>query len=267
MKVSTQLRKVTRKDGSQIGIVYFRVRGEGKDLRASSSLTIDPELWDGEVPGYSASVISKVVSPIVAKEFNNRIQDILYAIKNDYSEDADAAWLNKVVNSAGAASMEPAAPSPNDDKREKNENEPTLLDYFALYLEKAEFHDWHRQAQNSVMHKLTRYEKWLGFVNDQPDFKLYLSDIDKEQIEDYKDYVDHEYQYYKTNPKFFKQFKLSKSIDIRPLSKNAVICHIKRLNMFLNWCVKMGYLTDMSFRNITCDQQLYGTPFYDDGRA
>ena len=262
MKVSTQLRKVTRKDGSQIGIVYFRVRGEGKDLRASSSLTIDPELWDGEVPGYSASVISKVVSPIVAKEFNNRIQDILYAIKNDYSEDADAAWLNKVVNSAGAASMEPAAPSPNDDKREKNENEPTLLDYFALYLEKAEFHDWHRQAQNSVMHKLTRYEKWLGFVNDQPDFKLYLSDIDKEQIEDYKDYVDHEYQYYKTNPKFFKQFKLSKSIDIRPLSKNAVICHIKRLNMFLNWCVKMGYLTDMSFRNITCDQQLYGTPFY-----
>lgn len=262
MKVSTQLRKVTRKDGSQIGIVYFRVRGEGKDLRASSSLTIDPELWDGEAPGYSASVISKVVSPIVAKEFNNRIQDILYAIKNDYSEDADAAWLNKVVNSAGAASMEPAAPSPNDDKREKNENEPTLLDYFALYLEKAEFHDWHRQAQNSVMHKLTRYEKWLGFVNDQPDFKLYLSDIDKEQIEDYKDYVDHEYQYYKTNPKFFKQFKLSKSIDIRPLSKNAVICHIKRLNMFLNWCVKMGYLTDMSFRNITCDQQLYGTPFY-----
>lgn len=260
MKVSTQLRKVTRKDGSQIGIVYFRVRGEGKDLRASSSLTIEPEYWDGEVPGYSASVISKVVSPIVAREFNNRIQDILYAIKTDYSEDVDAAWLNKVVNSAGAASMEPAAPSTNDDKREKNE--PTLLDYFALYLEKAEFHDWHHQAQNSVMHKLQRYEKWLGFINEQPDFKLYLSDMDKEQIEDYRDYIDHEYQYYKTNPKFFKQFKLAKSCDIRPNSKNAVICHIKRLSMFLNWCVKMGYLTDTSFRNITCDQQLYGTPFY-----
>ena len=119
MKVSTQLRKVTRKDGSKIGIVYFRVRGKGKDLRASSSLTIDPEHWDGEVPGYSASVISKVVSPIVAKEFNNHIQDILYAINTEYSEDADAAWLNKVVNSAGAASMEPATPSPNDDKRER----------------------------------------------------------------------------------------------------------------------------------------------------
>ena len=285
MKVSTQLRKVTRKDGSQIGIVYFRVRGKGKDLRASSSLTIDPEHWDGEVPGYSASVISKVVSPIVAKQFNNHIQNILYAINTEYSEDADAAWLNKVVNSAGAASMEPAAPSPTDDKRERKKqreksrtdsdnaeqqpnlsevpkDEPTMLDYYALYLENAEFHAWHRQAQTAVMNKLTRYEKWLGFVNGQPDFRLYLSDIDKEQIEDYKNYIDHEYQYYKTNPTFFKQFKLAKSCDIRPNSKNAVICHIKRLNMFLNWCVKMGYLTDLSFRNITCDQQLYGTPFY-----
>jgi len=269
MKATAFLRKVKLTDGTQNGVIYFRVRDGKKDFRLASSLTINPEYWDSELPGYREDTPFNMVSPIARYEFNQTVQNILLVMQQEYDETADQAWLNEILSrfsnkkkSSDEVVDVPSSPSSNDDKREKNENEPTLLDYFALYLEKAEFHDWHRQAQNSVMHKLTRYEKWLGFVNDQPDFKLYLSDIDKEQIEDYKDYVDHEYQYYKTNPKFFKQFKLSKSIDIRPLSKNAVICHIKRLNMFLNWCVKMGYLTDMSFRNITCDQQLYGTPFY-----
>lgn len=267
MKATAFLRKVKLKDGTQNGVVYFRVRSAEKDFRLASSLTINPDYWDSESSGYKQDTPPSVVSPIVRSEFNQTIQNILLTMQQEYDETADQAWLSQILSrltlyvqpSDDAADMK-SAPSSKDDKREKNE--PTMLDYFALYLEKAEFHDWHRQAQTSVMHKLQRYEKWLGFINGQDDFTLYLSDMDKEQIEDYKGYIDHEYQYYKTNPKFYKQFKLSKSIDIRPLSKNAAICHIKRLNMFLNWCVKMGYLTDLSFRNITCDQQLYGTPFY-----
>ena len=271
MKATAFLRKVKLKDGTQKGVIYFRVRSGKKDFRLASSLTIDPDYWDSELPGYSQDTPTCAVSPMEMSLFNEAIRNILMTIQIEYGENADQAWLseiltrhsNKVAKSDDAAncmSSTPTEPSSDDEQRERNE--PTMLDYYALYLEKAEFHAWHRQAQTAVMNKLTRYEKWLGFVNGQPDFRLYLSDIDKEQIEDYKDYIDHEYQYYKTNPTFFKQFKLAKSCDIRPNSKNAVICHIKRLNMFLNWCVKMGYLTDLSFRNITCDQQLYGTPFY-----
>ena len=267
MKATAFLRKVKLTDGTQNGVIYFRVRDGKKDFRLASSLTINPEYWDSELPGYRETTPFTEASPIARYEFNQTIQSILLVMQQEYDESADQAWLNEILsrfsnkkNLLDDVVDVPSSPSSNIDKREKKE--PTLLDYFALYLEKAEFHDWHHQAQNSVMHKLQRYEKWLGFINEQSDFKLYLSDMDKEQIEDYKDYIDHEYQYYKTNPKFFKQFKLAKSCDIRPNSKNAVICHIKRLSMFLNWCVKMGYLTDTSFRNITCDQQLYGTPFY-----
>lgn len=259
MKATAFLRKMKLKNGTENGVVYFRVRCANKDFRLASSLTINPEYWDGKVPGYKADIPTNLVSPLVTKQFNRAIQNILLTMQQEFTEDADQAWLNDILSRSSNLEELSSAKAQSDNREKK---EPTLLDYFALYLEKSEFNDWHRQAQTSIMHKLQRYEAWLGFANDQPDFHLYLSDFDKEQVEDYSDYMEHEYEYYKANPAFFKQFKLKKSTDIRPLSKNTVICSIKRLNMFLNWCVKMDYLKDTSFRNITCDQQLYGTPFY-----
>ncbi|MCH5242887.1 MAG: hypothetical protein J1F67_10800 [Muribaculaceae bacterium] len=49
---------------------------------------------------------------------------------------------------------------------------------------------------------------------------------------------------------------------IRAVSKNTISCGLKRLFMFLNWAVNKGYLKDTSFRNVTADQQIYGTPYY-----
>lgn len=259
MKATVLLRKVKLKNGTESGVVYFRVRCANKDFRLASSLTINPEFWDGRVPGYKEDTPPSIVSPIIAREFNRSIQSILLTMQQEFTEDADKTWLSEIL-SRSSNLEELSSAKAQFDKRGKKE--PTLLDYFNLYLEKAKFHDWHRQAQTSIMHKLQRYEAWLGFANEQPDFRLYLADFDKEQVEDYKNYMEHEYEYYKDNPEFYKRFKLKKSIDIRPVSKNAVICSIKRLNMFLNWCVKMNFLKDTSFRNVTCDQQLYGTPFY-----
>ena len=259
MKATAFLRKVKLKNGIENGVVYFRVRGTNKDFRLASSLTINPEFWDGKVPGYKDDTPPNIVSPVITKHFNRTIQNILLTMQREFTEDADQAWLTGIL-SRSSNLEELSSAKAQSDKREKKE--PTLLDYFAIYLEKAEFHDWHRQAQTSIMHKLQRYEAWLGYINGQPDFRLYLDDFDKEQVEDYKDYMEHKHEYYKANKDFYKQFKLKKSIDIRPVSRNAMICSIKRLNMFLNWCVKMNFLKDTSFRNVTCDQQLYGTPFY-----
>ena len=93
-------------------------------------------------------------------------------------------------------------------------------------------------------------------------FVLYLNDLDKEQVEDYADYMAHEYEYYEANPEFFAQFEIRNPKWIRAVSRNSISCGIKRLFMFLNWAVKQGYLKDLSFRNVVCDQQVYGTPYY-----
>ena len=46
------------------------------------------------------------------------------------------------------------------------------------------------------------------------------------------------------------------------MSKNTLSVSAKRLFMFLNWCVRNGYLGSQSFYNVTIDQEVYGTPFY-----
>ncbi len=140
--------------------------------------------------------------------------------------------------------------------------EPTLLDYFQHYLDTAELGSWHHQAQTSVMHRLQRYQTWLGFTENNPHFRLLLGDMDKEQVEDFADYMEHEHEYRDEHPKLYKSMNLFSSNNIRPISKNSIICEVKRLCMFLNWAAKQGALHDTSFRNITCDQQLFGTPYY-----
>ncbi len=138
----------------------------------------------------------------------------------------------------------------------------TLLAYFRQYLEESDFGSWHHEAQTSVMHRLERYEKWLGFVSGMPDYKLMLEEMDKEAVEDFAVYMEREHEYRDENPELYNEMNLYSPYNIRPISKNSVTTQIKRLCMFLNWAVRSEYLEDTSFRNITCDQQLYGTPYY-----
>ena len=210
MKVSVTLRK-SRSKKENIGILYFRVRDNKADLRAASSITINPEYWDASVPGYAANTPNMVVPIERQQQTNELIQKILNMIKTKYKKGMDAKWLAAALEDCTLKMAETKA----DDKAAlpadeyNGSEEPGLIDYFKMYLERSEFNDWHRQAQTSVLHRLQRYEKW-----------------------------------------------------IRPISRNGIISGIKRLNMFLNWAVKEGYLTDTSFRNVSLDQQLFGTPYY-----
>ena len=263
MKVSVTLRK-SRSKKENIGILYFRVRDDKADLRAASSITINPEYWDASVPGYAANTPKKVVPIERQQQTNELIQKILNMIKTKYKKGMDAKWLAAALEDCTLKMAETKA----DDKAalpadEHNDSEePGVIDYFKKYLEQSEFNDWHRQAQTSVLHRLQRYEKWLGYNSGNPDFRLSLELFDKEQVEDYADYMEHEHEYRDANRKFFDQFNIKNEKWIRPISRNGIISGIKRLNMFLNWAVKEGYLTDTSFRNVSLDQQLFGTPYY-----
>ena len=269
MKVTTLVRKVKTKEKTT-GIIYMRVFEKNKtDFRLATNLTVIPEYWDNKRQCYSETTPESEIPVALQKAFNNKISSAIKKLnENITSEGATPNWLKSQLNSLGLSENKEFPQMKEDLKtiylpqRPKKKGGRSLLDSFKQYLDESTFNDWHRQAQTSVMNRLQRYEKWISFRTSNPDYVLYLNEMDKEQVEDYASFMEHEHEYYAAYPEFYRQFNLRNPKWIRAVSKNTISCGLKRLFMFLNWAVNKGYLQDTSFRNVTADQQIYGTPYY-----
>src|SRR5574344_3098084 len=99
------------------------------------------------------------------------------------------------------------------------------------------------------MNKLARFEAWLQAKEGNQDSKLFLPFFDKEGTKSYLDYIKHEWELKEQFPTHFSKLNLYAGHNIRPMSKNTVSSSAKRLFMFLNWCVRNGYLNDHSYNN------------------
>lgn len=276
MKVSFKLKSYPNKEQGAVGKLYVRVRDNGTDSLIKTLLMVVPEYWDGKIPGYKPNTPIEVMSKKGVAEFNKMLKQLIHCIESCASTSTNKADYELVIDTFFKSYDEKEiktetqtmrahrlADKANERIKEKEYRPlPTIIDYFERYLSENQFNSWHNQALTSVMHKLERYEAWQGFLAEQEDFHLYLEDFTFEEMERYHEYLSHEYEYRDAYPEFYDQFHLVKSIDIRPLSKNAIHTGITRLEMFLNWCVKQGYLTDLSFRRFRCDGEVYGVPYY-----
>ena len=223
MRVSVILRKSKSQKQGATGRVYFRIfENKEADFRVASSITINPDYWDAAVPGYAAKTPMTIVTAEEQKETNELIKTILHMIKKSYKKGMDAKWLANVLDECTLKMSETKpdkAPLPADEGSSEGLG---LIDYFKMYLERAEFNDWHREAQTSVMHRLQRYEKWLGYNNGNPNYRLLLQDFDKEQVEDYADYMEHEHEYRDANRKFFAQFNIKKILQMAGIDRRVM---------------------------------------------
>lgn len=196
---------------------------------------------------------------------NLQIQTVLKLVNKNYRKGCDAKWLANIVESCQMidySKTEHEAIDAFDIDENKDSSNNSMIEMFELFLKKSQFNSWHLQALTSVMHRLQRYEKWIGFRTGNPEYRLILQKFDKDHVEDFADYMKHEYEYRDSNRSFFEQFHIKNEKHIRPVSKNSISSGVKRLFMFLNWAVREGYLEDTSFRNVTLDQCIYGTPYY-----
>ncbi len=262
MKVSVQLRKYGKADAP--AKVYFRVREGEIDIKASSPLTILPAYWDSTNYCYKRSVTTDQVPKPVQDIFNRKVKNIIDTIYGKYYEGADFLWLASIIKEVDEAEDKKpdTAPKAKTDNTPQGRTDKTLLEFFEIYLETSNFNDWHYQSQLGIMKRVARYEKWLAYKMGNPSFKLYLPYFNKEGAQDYLDFVENEWQLRGENPDFYKDVKLYADYNIRPISKNSISSHAKRLFMFLNWCVRNGYLGNQTYNNVTIDQEVYGTPFY-----
>ena len=262
MKVSIQLRQFG-KSGSE-SKVYFRLRDGKIDMKAASSLTIHKDFWDGENYRYKTSTPTNMVSESVQNLFNEKVKVIITTLNERYKAGADFLWFAATIRSAEDMVVAPSETTKTNDNKEMpiGKTDKSVLEYFQEYMETSNFNDWHYQAQLAVMRKVARFEAWLQRTKGKKEFKLFLPFFDKDGTQQYLDYIEREWEYMEQNPEHFAQFKLYSDNNIRPMSKNTLSVSAKRLFMFLNWCVRNGYLGSQSFNNVTIDQEVYGTPFY-----
>ena len=212
-------------------------------------------------------------SRLKAHDFGANVQDLRNIthdsekmLGNDWnsSENGGNRLGNKkrILGNKFGPSLPASENGTNVHKSNVDMSEKTLLEYFGEYLETSNLNAWHHQSLTTVMKRVSRYERWLAFKMRDEDFKLYLSYFDKEGTQDYLEFVENEYKIREDYPNFYKDIQLYADYNIRPMSKNSISCHAKRLFMFLNWCVRNGYLDNQTYNNVTIDQQVYGTPYY-----
>jgi predicted oxidoreductase len=97
MKVSAFIRKsAKRNDTDSQATIYFRLRDKGKDLKAASELTINPNHWNPEKQGYKDRVV--LISDEKKIKLNDEIQNIISLITNSYNENVNAEWLNEMLD-------------------------------------------------------------------------------------------------------------------------------------------------------------------------
>lgn len=278
MNVSYKLKPYQTKDGTKVGKIFLRVRNDSSklDLLFKTGIQIAPDYWDASVPGYKDSTPIEVLSSQEVKQVNEQLQQLIICIRTNCNDESSKEAIERTISIFMQTTKEDKSTERTKNKRTKaildkveqsqgNKDATarlTAIGYFKRYLDEGNFNSWHNQALTSVMHKLERYEAWQGYLAEVDDFHLYLEDFNFEEMERYHEYLSHESEYRDAYPDFFRQFKLMKPIDIRPLSKNSICIGIQRLNMFLNWCVKEGLITDLSFRRFKCDGQIYGVPYY-----
>jgi len=278
MKVTIKLKSYQRKDKTAVGKLFVRVRNaQAKtDSLISTGINVNPEFWDGNIPGYRLNTPSEFMSTTDVVRFNERLNQLILCVQENCTEVSLKSEIERTVEVflKSSAEVKPkkwrktqqtrsiVESVKEDIKKEQVNRLPTVIDYFKKYLDEKQLNSWHHQAQSAVMHKLERYQAWQAFVAEQEELPLYLSDFNYEEMERYYEYISHESEYRDAYPDFYKQFNLMKDYDIRPLSKNALSVGIQRLKMFLNWCVEKGYLKDLSFRRFEDGGQVYGVPYY-----
>lgn len=156
MKISIQLRKFGKSGQAK---VYYRLRDGKTDMKAASSMSIQPEFWDNVNHCYKKNTPTDIVSEEVQKRFNERVALVLKNLVERYEEGADFLWLTSIIKKYESIEPEPVQPvkTAEEPKKPIGKSKKTMLEYFQIYLETSHFNDWHYQSQVVVMNKLARF--------------------------------------------------------------------------------------------------------------
>ena len=254
MKVSAFIRKAAKKnDTDSKATIYFRLRGDGKDIKAASELTVNPNHWSAEKQGYKDRVA--LVSDDKKLDLSIDIQNIISLITQNYHADADSNWLCEIIDKYH---------HPNRYKTQEEleaENKPTFKELLDEFLLKHKVSEVRKKNFRVIKRALLRYELYIRETRrGQKSFNLDIDTITSSTLWDIWDFFENEHIYFEQYPHIYDQ--IPEKRKPKPRGKNTLLDNFTRMRTFFNWCYNNKKTTNKPFDEFPIEECTYGSPIY-----
>ena len=254
MKVSAFIRKSAPKnDTNTQATIYFRLRGDGKDIKAASELTINPNHWNPEKQGYKDRVA--LVTDDEKIKLSNDIRNIISLITDNYTPEVDAEWLKEMIDRYHHPER---YKTPEQIARENKPSFERLLEEFETKYKVSEVR---KKNFRVVKRAILRYELYVRATRrGQKAFRLDIDEITADTLRDMWDFFENEYKYHEQYPAIYEEAPEKRTP--LPRGKNTLIDCFGRIRTFFNWCYDTKKTKNRPFDEFKLEECTYGTPIY-----
>lgn len=246
--------RTTKKTGT--AKIRFRLSdGRSVQLFHRSEICVDVELWDED----KECIKAKKVCPAEYRlSINNQVNERKALVASIYEKHRqtifDSSDFERLIDEA----LNPIV-------RVKR-------DFFSVYEEYLNRHEMSKtewKNYKSLERVLYRYQSFLQ-ITEKPKFMLSLN-MDREELEDFFDYVKNEYLLIDEYPNIFEELLQNypllanvkrKTVRVEQRGSNTTIKFKQRLKTFFNWACSEGYAESNPFEGVTIGNAVYGTPYY-----
>lgn len=254
MKVSAFIRKtVAKNDTTTQATIYFRLRGDGKDIKAASELTINPNHWSPEKQGYKDRIA--LISDDEKQKLRTDIQNIVSLITQEYTTETNAEWLQETIDRYHHPEH---YKTPEQIAAESKPDFHQLLDEFLL---KHKVSEVRKKNFRVIRRAILRYELYVRETRrGQKNFSLEIDQITSDTLRDMWDFFENEHRYYELYPFIYEQIP-EKRIP-KPRGRNTLLDCFGRIRTFFNWCYDNKKTKNRPFDDFKLEECTYGTPIY-----
>ena len=152
---------------------------------------------------------------------------------------------------------------------EEKEQGKSFFELFDEFLADKSFSNDRKRGMQVLKRDVWRYMKFQQEVCKRQDFTFNVNDVTKDDIDDFRDYLENEKTLMARHKRLFKQMideqpngirKGHSDIEVRGL--NTIVTLMKKLRSFFSWCYEKGKTKNRPFDGVKIGSEKYGTPYY-----
>ena len=232
--------------------IYVRLRDESMDIWQKTFIMVAPEKWDPKTEDLKTRM---VIPAKEREEFSDQIHDLRKYIRQCYDRDVVKNKVGKpwLVAILAEYCKKKDAPPP----KEKSVKFETL---FTQFMSERIIGDNRTRQYNVIKKAIMRFELYKQKTS-QRSFRFNVKTLNEDHMKELWLFLKNEHEFHKDYPEIYEEVKGSKR-DVSPRSNNTLICFIKRLKVFFNWCIGHGIIKDSPLADFDMPTEKYGTPIY-----
>lgn len=242
----------TGKKDKEVNVRFRLSDGRNVQLFHKSEIMVLPNLWDEKNEQYKAKSVIKFDE---RTRFNAAVNDRKSLIFSIYggNKDLTSEQLEELID----RHIHPEKyEMPSDN----------FFDLMNEFIQKRKLSEVRKRNFMVLFRALKRYELFVS-SNEKKDFKLDLSKITSDTLEDFESFLRNEHTLYNECKDLYKEFPAvigTKRKQPKPLPRgnNTIFSLFSKLRAFFNWCNTQKKILNHSFDKYEGVKEQYGTPYY-----